>query len=48
MQAKCIHVRVNTSMPLQMKLLRVLCIAKMNFVDTEFNFPGNSLNVLLF
>ncbi len=28
-EAKCIHV-----MPLQMKLLRFLCIAKMNFVDT--------------
>ncbi len=26
---------VNTSMPLQMKLLRFLCIAKINFVDTD-------------
>ncbi len=25
----------NTSMPLQMKLLRFLCIAKINFVDTD-------------
>ncbi len=25
----------NTSMPLQMKLLRFLCIAKMHFVDTD-------------
>ncbi len=29
------NVRVNTSMPLQMKLLRFLCIAKINFVDTD-------------
>ncbi len=36
LQAKCIHVSVNTYMPLQMKLLRFLCIAKMNFVDTDF------------
>ncbi len=34
-EAKCIHVSVNTSMPLQMKLLRFLCIAKMHFVDTD-------------
>ncbi len=34
-EAKCIHVSVNTSMPLQMKLLRFLCIAKINFVDTD-------------
>ncbi len=25
----------NTSMPLQMKLLHFLCIAKINFVDTD-------------
>ncbi len=29
------NVSVNTSMPLQMKLLRFLCIAKMNFVDAD-------------
>ncbi len=35
-EAKCIHdVSVNTSMPLQMKLLCFLCIAKMHFVDTD-------------
>ncbi len=37
-EAKCIHVSVNTSMPLQMKLLRFLCIAKINFVDTDLIF----------
>ncbi len=34
-EAKCIHVSVNTSMPLQMKLQCFLCIAKMNLVDTD-------------
>ncbi len=34
-EAKCIHASVNASMPLQMKLLYFLCIAKMNFVDTD-------------
>ncbi len=42
------NVSVNTSMPLQMKLLRFLCIAKMHFVDTDLILPGNSPNVLLF
>ncbi len=38
----------NTSMPLQMKLLRFLCIVNINLADTDLICPGNSLNVLLF